>query len=316
VGFVAPHRRSRWRGARLAVAAGLLAPSLAACATTPPASAGESGSGRTVLAVASVDTWGSILGQLGGSHVRSTSIITSPATDPHDYEPTPADGRTIALSRLFVENGVGYDAWAAKAVAASPDPRRIVLDIGALVGVRAGGNPHRWYSPADVDTVAAAITADLKRLDAADAAYFDARLESFENTALADYHRRIARIKARYAGVKVGASESIVEPLAKALGLDLVTPPGFLKAISEGADPSAADKVRIDQQIRARTIKVYVVNSQNSTPDVAAQVRAATTAGIPVVRVTETLTPRGASFQDWQIAQLAALEQALAQAGT
>ena len=39
--------------------------------------------------------------------------------------------------------------------------------------------------------------------------------------------------------------------LAPALGLDLITPPSFLKAISEGTDVSAADKATIDEQINA-----------------------------------------------------------------
>jgi hypothetical protein len=37
-------------------------------------------------------------------------------------------------------------------------------------------------------------------------------------------------------------------------------------------------------------------------------------AGIPVVAVTETPSPAGASFEDWQVAQLTRLGQALAQA--
>ena len=49
-------------------------------------------------------------------------------------------------------------------------------------------------------------------------------------------------------------------------------------------------------------------------PDVSAQVAAAKPAGIPVATVTETLTPAGASFQDWQVRQLTALESALAPA--
>jgi hypothetical protein len=69
-----------------------------------------------------------------------------------------------------------------------------------------------------------------------------------------------------------------------------------------------------DQQIKTKQIKVYVYNSQNATPDVQAQVNAAKAAGIPVTTITETLTPAGASFQDWQVAQLNGLKQALGQA--
>jgi zinc/manganese transport system substrate-binding protein len=283
--------------------------------TVSPASAGGTSASGTVIDVAaSINAWGSILQQLGGTHVHATSIITSPATDPHAYEPTPADGRVIADARLFVENGIGYDAWADRAVQANPDPARQVLDVGQLLNIAPGGNPHRWYSPSDVATVADTITADLQKIDPADAAYFDQQRQAFRTTGLAKYDAIIADIRAKYAGVPVGASESIFAPLSDALGLKLLTPSSFLKAISEGNDPSPSDKATIDAQIAANQIKVYVFNSQNSTPDVAAQVNAAKAHGIPVVAITETLSPAGASFQDWQSAQLQALDDALATA--
>jgi hypothetical protein len=47
---------------------------------------------------------------------------------------------------------------------------------------------------------------------------------------------------------------------------------------------------------------------------VAALVEKAKTAGIPVTTVTETLTPKGTPFQDWQAAQLQSLADALARA--
>lgn len=310
--YVIPPRRVLAVVTAVAVACGV-----AGCSTASKGAAGTgtgTGAGRVLSVAASINAWGSILAQLGGTHVRETSIITNPATDPHVYEPTPADGRTIADSRLFLENGIGYDPWAAKALAASPDPSRVVLDVGELVGIPVGGNPHRWYSPANVETVANTITSDLKRLDPADAAYFDNQRQVFDNSGLADYHRLISAIKATYAGTPVGASESIFAPLSDALGLDLLTPASFLKAISEGTDPSAADKATIDAQIAQKKIKVYVFNTQNSTPDVAAQVSAARKQGIPVTGVTETLSPANTSFQDWQVAQLTALQAALKQA--
>jgi zinc/manganese transport system substrate-binding protein len=274
-----------------------------------------SGAADTIVSVAaSINAWGSILSQLGGSHVHETSIITNPDTDPHDYEPTPGDGRVIAQSQLFVENGVGYDSWAAKSLAASPDSSRLVINVGDLVHIPDGGNPHRWYSPTDVNAVADAITADLRKLDPADGSYFDAQRQAFGTAGLATYQRLIRQIQTTYAGTPVGASESIFAPLAKALKLNLITPPSFLKAISEGTDPSPSDLSTINAQISGKQIKLYVFNSQNATPDVAAQVKAARVAGIPVSTVTETLSPAGANFQQWQSAQLRALAAALHQA--
>jgi zinc/manganese transport system substrate-binding protein len=158
------------------------------------------------------------------------------------------------------------------------------------------------------------ITSDYKKIDPADAAYFDRQHTTVLGTNLKAYFDVINQIKATYAGTPVGASESIFAMMAPALGLKLLTPTGFLTAITEGTDPSAADKATIDAQIAHRQIRVYVFNSQNATPDVQAQVDAARAKGIPVTTITETLTPAGASFQDWQVAQLNALKQALAQA--
>jgi zinc/manganese transport system substrate-binding protein len=211
-------------------------------------------------------------------------------------------------------NGVGYDPWATKLVNANPTEGRTVLTVGDVVGVASGGNPHRWYNPADVRTVIDQITADYKQLDPADAAFFDRQHTTVIGTNLKAYFGEINDIKARYGGTPVGASESIFAMLAPALGLNLLTPPGFLTAVSEGTEPSAADKSTVDRQIDQRQIKVYVYNGQNASPDVQAQVDAARARQIPVSTITETLTPAGASFQQWQVAQLVALQQALGRA--
>jgi zinc/manganese transport system substrate-binding protein len=301
----------RSRRAAVVVLTPLLLAGLAACSSG--ASSGSTAGGRLQV-VAAENFWGSIARQLGGDKVTVRSIITNPDTDPHDYEPTPADGRAVASARYVIVNGVGYDAWADKLLKANPASGRAVLNVGDLVGVKPGGNPHRWYSPPDVDRVIGQITADYQRLLPNDRAYFDQQRTTFTSQALARYSSLIADIKAKYSGVAVGASESIFTPLAEALGLQLLTPESFLDAVSEGSEPTAADKATCDKQIKTHQIKVYVFNRQNSTPDVQAQVDLAKADGIPVAAVTETLTPATATFQDWQTGELEALEGALGQA--
>jgi zinc/manganese transport system substrate-binding protein len=261
--------------------------------------------------VAAESTWGSIAAQLGGARVQVTSIVANPATDPHDYEPTALDARAFAGAQLVVVNGIGYDPWAARLVAANPVSGRVVLTVGDVVGVKRGGNPHRWYSPSDVRRVATAISSAYARLDPRDAAYFRAQRTRFLRTSLAGYDRLIATIKRRFGGTAVGASESIFSPLAPALGLRLLTPYSFLKSISEGAEPTAADVSAVDRQIAKRRIKVWIVNSQNATPDVARLTAAARKHRIPVVTITETPTPAGATFEQWQDRQLQSLLTAL-----
>jgi len=309
--------RYRGRRAKLpAVAAGLVVVALSGGIAVAGGSSRHSAAAADarLQVVAAENFWGSIAAQLGGARVHVTSVITSPAIDPHDYEPTAADARIVASAQMAIVNGIGYDPWASKLIAASPLEGRTVLTVGDLVGIEPGGNPHRWYSPADVQHVIDAIVDGYSKLDPKDARYFQAQKAAFETHGLAQYRRLIATIKRTYRGVPVGASESIFAPLAQALGLDLVTPASFLKAISEGADPTAKDKTTIDRQIARKQIKVWVFNSQNSTPDVQRITDAARKRGIPVTTITETLTPASSSFESWQSRQAEALAAALHQA--
>jgi zinc/manganese transport system substrate-binding protein len=313
-GAALPGRRIRRRLSGVLATSAVVAV-VAACGTSSGGTGNTtSGGGRKIAVVAAENFWGSIAAQLGGDRVTVTSIIDNPDADPHDYEPTPKDGRAIAGAQLFIDNGVGYDPWAGRLAAANPADGRTVLTVGDLVGAKDGDNPHRWYNPGDVSRVIDQVTADYKKIDPAGAGYFDQQRASFTATTLKPYTDVIATIKKTYGGTPVGASESIFAMLSPALGLNLLTPPAFLRAISAGADPTAADKATIDSQIKTKKIKVYVYNSQNSTPDVTRQVEEAKAAGIPVTAITETLTPAGASFQGWQVAQLEGLRTALARA--
>jgi zinc/manganese transport system substrate-binding protein len=296
--------RTRTVPVAVAVAAAF---AFSACSTSSGPSA-DSGGFSVVVAE---NFWGSIVQQLAGPDAHVTSIIANPNADPHDYEPTVADARTIATARYVVENGIGYDGWVQKLVDANPNSNRTVLNVGDLLGLDAGSNPHQWYSPTSVRRFVARVSADLGRLDPAHRATYAQRRRAFESSGLKEYNRLISEIRSRYAGTPLGASESIVAPWAAGLGLRLITPERFVDAIAEGNDPTRADKATADEQIADRKIKVFVYNSQNTTPDVKRLVDAARRAHIPVTTVTETLEPEHATFQAWQARELRALLDAL-----
>jgi zinc/manganese transport system substrate-binding protein len=273
---------------------------------------GGTAPGQGLRVVAAENFWGSIASQIAGSRANVTSIIVNPDTDPHSYDPTPADARAFAAAKLAIVNGIGYDDWASKLLDASPLAGRRTLNVGDLLGLGAGENPHQWYSPSSVARVIAAITADLAQLDPRDGAYFRGREHAFDTRALAPYHALIAQIRSRYHGVAVGYSESIFEPLGEALGLRLLTPYSFAKAIAEGTDVTAADTQTVERQVQRHLIRVWIFNSQNVTPEVQRVNSLARAAGIPIATVTETLSPANDSFEQWQVAELEALERALA----
>lgn len=273
---------------------------LAGCGLAAPPVAGT-GTGQ-VQVVAAENFWGSIASQVGGDRVHVTSVIVKPEVDPHSYEPTPADARLFAEAGYVIINGAGYDAWATQLIDANPVPGRKVLSVSELLGKREGDNPHFWYSAAYVSRVIDRIGSDLGTPDGA---------AQYKTTALKDYMDTLNSIKQKYAGTEVGATESLFAYMAESTGLTLITPPAYLNAISEGAEPTAADKATVLRQVGESQIKVFVFNFQNSTPEVQSLVDKATAAGIPVVKISETLTPATATYQDWQTAELKDLLRAL-----
>jgi zinc/manganese transport system substrate-binding protein len=303
--------RSVLRGSAL-LAALVFAVVAAGCGGSAGASAQSSGPAFRV--VAAENFWGSIAKQLAGSKAAVTSIIVNPDTDPHDYQATSSDARTMAEAKLAIVNGIGYDNWATQLISANPASGRTVLDTGDVLGLREGDNPHQWYDPASVEKVIDAIVADYDKLDPADKAYFAAQKKHFETVSLKAYNSLRAEIRSRFAGVPVGYSESIFQPLGADLHLKLRTPYSFANAVAEGTEISAKDRQTVDDQAQQRLIKIWVYNSQNATPDIQRINTIAKQQHIPIATVTETLSPASLNFEQWQVAQLRELMKALHQA--
>jgi zinc/manganese transport system substrate-binding protein len=220
----------------------------------------------------------------------------------------------MAGAKLAIVNGIGYDKWASQLISANPASGRTVLDTGDVLGLKEGDNPHQWYDPASVKKVIDAIVADYDKLDPADKAYFAAQKKHFETASLKTYNGLRAEIRSRFAGVPVGYSESIFQPLGADLHLKLLTPYSFAKAVAEGTEISATDRQTVDDQAQHHLIKVWLYNSQNATPDIQRINTIAKQQHIPVATVSETLSPASLNFEQWQVAQLRELMKALHQA--
>ncbi len=259
--------------------------------------------------VAAENFWGNIAQQIAGRYAKVTSVISNPNLDPHSYEPTAADAREFAGADIAIVNGLGYDPWASNLLAA--DSVRQIINVGVVLHLPDSANPHRWYSPSDVVQVVQSLVASLSAQDPHQREYFTNRERDFFSTSLGSYHQLIAKISTGFRGVPVGASESIFSMLATSLRLRLVTPYDFLRAVSEGAEVSPADISTIDRQITSRQIWVYVYNSQNTVPEVTAQLALCKKHNVPVVAITETLRPSNYSYEKWQTTQLANLLRAL-----
>ena len=280
-----------------------------ACATPPSAAATAPIPSGGIRVVAAENFYGDMVQQLGGEHVSVTSILSDPNIDPHEYESSVQNGLAVTKAQLVIENGDDYDTWMDKLLSASPNPQRTVLVASDIADHKLTDNPHVWYGIDNVQTIAKAITAALVKLDPTNQASYAAKLTTFQQS-LAPLQQKMDAIKTKYAGTPVGLTETIFLYQSNPMGLKVLTPFDFEKAIAEGNDPPADSVVTTNDQVTQRQIKVLIYNEQTVTPVTTHLQNEAQQANIPIVPVTETM-PVGKTYQQWMLDQLNALQQAL-----
>ena len=278
----------------------------------PPPSSSCAGSG-TIQVVAGENFWGSLVAQLGGTHVNVTSIVSDPNTDPHSYESSIAAARAFSNACFVIINGANYDVWASNLIAAAGSTHQTVLDVQQILGQPVEANPHFWYSPAFVNASVKAMYLDLVKIDSANSAYYLQQYRSLNSSLWTSFMEQEGMIKHQFSGVTVASTESIFLYMANATGLKVITPPQFMKAVSEGNDPSVQDIATFQNQLNSGngTVHLLVYNMQTVTPLTQSLLSLAAKNQIPVVRISETIQPPDLAFQAWMQGEVAQLQNAL-----
>ncbi|WP_347556189.1 zinc ABC transporter substrate-binding protein [Robbsia sp. KACC 23696] len=258
--------------------------------------------------VAAENFYGNLVRALGGSHVRVDSILSNPNQDPHSFEASPSVARALSAADLVVYNGIDYDPWMLKLLSASPRGARQQIVAADVLGKHEGDNPHLWYDPATMPALAKAISAYLQAHDPAHAPEYRQRLQQTLDAQQAIV-TQVAAMRARYAGIKVSATEPVFGYMAQAVGLDMQNQ-RFQLAVMNETEPAASDVARFEQGLKAKETKVLIYNAQTSDQMSRRLQQVAKQAGVPVVPVTET-EPPGVSYPQWMLNQLNALDNAL-----
>jgi zinc/manganese transport system substrate-binding protein len=216
--------------------------------------------------VATFSILADIARNVGGDRV-DVSALVGPNSDAHVYTPSPADARRVGAARVFVVNGLGYEGWMSRLVAASGAKAAVVV---AANGVKprqstdshghAGADPHAWQSVANVKTYVANIRDALTKVDPAGKAVYEANAASYLGKLDAldrDIRDTIARIPP--ARRRVITSHDAFGYFKDAYGIDFIAPRG----VSTETEASARDMAKIIAQIRQQ--KVPAVFLENIT---------------------------------------------------
>jgi zinc/manganese transport system substrate-binding protein len=302
------------RRARTLAIAGALA-ALAAAAAGCGSSAASSDSAHStgvINAIGAENEYTSVLSQIGGRYVSVSSILNNPNTDPHTFEASASVASEVSAATLIVQNGVGYDTFMNKIESASPNPGRKVIIVQNLLGLPASTpNPHLWYDPKTMPAAAKAMAADLAALQPAHKAYFQANLATFDKS-LTPWLTAIAQFKARYPGTPVATTEPVADYMLQAMGMDNLTPFTFQADIMNGVDPSPQDVSLENGFFTGHTVKLFCYNQQVTDSLTTSIRQTALSAGIPVVGVYETMPTPGYDYQTWMLAEVRAIDKAVA----
>ena len=159
--------------------------------------------------------------------------------------------------------------------------------------------------------VARTIAGDLSALDPARAAYFGKNLATFDRS-LTPWLRAIARFKASYPGTPVATTEPVADYLLQAAGTDNETPFTFQADIMNGVDPAPEDITLQNNLFTRHKVKVFLYNEQVTDSITQSFLDLAKQSGVPVVAVYETMPTPGYDYQTWMLAEVQALQKAVA----
>jgi zinc/manganese transport system substrate-binding protein len=303
-----PRFAGRWL-LRLAGVA-VLAVAVGACGGSSSASKG--GSAGVIAAVGAENEYADVIAQIGGRYVKATAIESNPNTDPHTFEASPSVAQTVSSAKLIVQNGVGYDDYMSKIESASANSDRKVINVQKLLGLPdSTPNPHLWYSPKTMPAVAKALVSDLSALEPAHAAYFRANATKFD-ASLKPWFSAIAQFRAKYPNTPVATTEPVGDYMLQAAGTDNMTPFTLQASIMNGTDPAPQNVTLQNSLFSDHKVKVFVYNQQVTDTLTQSFLKLAAQNHIPVVGVYETMPTPGYTYQSWMMAEIDALNRAVA----
>ncbi|MET0172702.1 MAG: metal ABC transporter substrate-binding protein [Agrobacterium vaccinii] len=236
-----------------------------------PASAAE------LKAVASFTVLADVVKQVGGNHVTVTSLV-KPDGDPHEFEPSPADAKSLKAADVVFVSGLGLEGWMDRLISASGykgTPVTVSQGIQTREMDEDGKtvtDPHVWNSPVNVKVWVENIETALSAADPADAQDFKANAQAYLKT----LDKLDAYAHTKFDAIpedrrKVLTSHDAFGYFGREYKVTFLSPLG----VSTETEASAGDVAKLIEQIKAEHVKTYFFENSND-PRLVKQVAKAT----------------------------------------
>lgn len=224
-----------------------------------------SASAKTIDVVASFTVLADVVQNVGGNHVHVKSLVPANG-DPHDYEPSPEDAKSLKNAAVTFVSGEGLESWFQRlAKAAGTAKKPVVVSKGIKThSMEEDGetitDPHVWNSIPNVLIWVDNIEEALVTADPADAKDIKASADAYR----AKLSKLNASIKAEMQKVpenerKVLTSHDAFGYYGEAYDVSFLSPLG----LSTETEASAADVAELIDQIKQEHVKVYFIENSN-----------------------------------------------------
>lgn len=234
---------------------------------------------KTVTTVASFSVLADIVQQVGGEHVKVTSLVGRDG-DPHAFQPSPKDSLALNKADVVFVSGLGLEGWMDRLVTASGYQGKVITASDGINtrSMEEDGqkitDPHAWNSAKNGAVYARNVMEALIAADPQDKAYFEQR----GNAYIQKLEKLDAWAKQTFAAVpkskrKVLTSHDAFGYFGAEYGVNFLSPVGF----STEAEASASEVGNLIQQLKQEKIKTYFIENQTD-PRLVKQIAAASDA--------------------------------------
>jgi zinc/manganese transport system substrate-binding protein len=234
--------------------------------------AGPSRAADKIKVVATFSVIGDMVANVAGDHVELATLV-GPDGDTELYQPTLADGRTVAEANILFMNGLNdeFEPWlepllrqvqfAASKVVVSRGARTLTAgEENSPSGkpMPAAIDQHAWLDPKNGVIYIKNIADALAKADPAHAADYRERAAAFTKELRAlDAWAKSAVAAVPASKRRALASHDSLEYLAHAYGITLISINGW----TNKSEPSAAELARLTDQIRREKVRAVFLDS-------------------------------------------------------